>query len=69
LGGISLLELLDKKSSPAKNQYNILLYNIIALFRSDTNYESINWTIVFAIATAHLQDFEEFAKAINKHHG
>ena len=28
------------------------------------NYESINWTIVFAIATAHLQDFEEFAKAI-----
>ena len=28
------------------------------------NYESINWTIVFAIATAHLQDFEEFAKAV-----
>jgi len=28
------------------------------------NYESINWAIVFAIATAHLQDFEEFAKAV-----
>ena len=28
------------------------------------NYESINWRIVFAIATAHLQDFEEFAKAV-----
>ena len=28
------------------------------------NYESINWSIVFAIATAHLEDFEEFAKAV-----
>jgi len=28
------------------------------------NYESINWAIVFSIATAHLQDFEEFAKAV-----
>ena len=28
------------------------------------NYDSINWAIVFAIATAHLQDFEEFAKAV-----
>ncbi len=28
------------------------------------NYESINWEIVFAIATAHLQDFEEFAKSV-----
>jgi uncharacterized protein YutE (UPF0331/DUF86 family) len=28
------------------------------------NYETINWAIVFAIATAHLQDFEEFAKAV-----
>ncbi|EAT58101.1 type VII toxin-antitoxin system HepT family RNase toxin [Chlorobium ferrooxidans] len=28
------------------------------------NYETINWVIVFAIATAHLQDFEEFASAV-----
>jgi uncharacterized protein YutE (UPF0331/DUF86 family) len=28
------------------------------------NYESINWAIVFAIATSHLQDFEEFAKSV-----
>jgi uncharacterized protein YutE (UPF0331/DUF86 family) len=28
------------------------------------NYDSINWSIVFAIATAHLEDFEEFAKAV-----
>ena len=28
------------------------------------NYDSINWAIVFAIATEHLQDFEEFAKAV-----
>ena len=28
------------------------------------NYESINWAIVFAIATEHLKDFEEFAAAV-----
>ncbi|NMW21500.1 MAG: DUF86 domain-containing protein [Chlorobiaceae bacterium] len=28
------------------------------------NYESINWAIVFSIATAHLQDFEEFAQTV-----
>lgn len=29
------------------------------------NYEAINWAIVFAIATMHLQDFREFAEAVN----
>jgi len=29
------------------------------------NYEAINWAIVFAIATTHLQDFMDFARAIN----
>ena len=28
------------------------------------NYETINWAIVFSIATAHLQDFEEFAQSV-----
>ncbi len=30
------------------------------------NYESINWAIVFKIATTHINDFEEFAKAVVK---
>ncbi|NTU68319.1 MAG: DUF86 domain-containing protein [Chlorobiaceae bacterium] len=28
------------------------------------NYEAINWSIVLAISTEHLQDFEQFAKAV-----
>jgi uncharacterized protein YutE (UPF0331/DUF86 family) len=28
------------------------------------NYEAVNWAIVFAVAREHLQDFEEFAKAV-----
>ncbi len=28
------------------------------------NYEAINWQIVYAIATRHLNDFKEFARAI-----
>jgi uncharacterized protein YutE (UPF0331/DUF86 family) len=28
------------------------------------NYEAINWAIVYAIATMHLQDFREFAEAV-----
>lgn len=31
------------------------------------NYEAINWEIVFAIATVHLHDFEDFAKAVVAH--
>ena len=30
------------------------------------NYDAINWTIVYEIAQHHLQDFEEFAKAVVK---
>jgi len=30
------------------------------------NYDAINWTIVYEIAHNHLQDFEEFAKAVVK---
>ena len=30
------------------------------------NYESINWAIVFAIATTHIRDFEEFARAVSQ---
>jgi uncharacterized protein YutE (UPF0331/DUF86 family) len=30
------------------------------------NYESINWAIVFAIATAHIRDFEEFAQTVSR---
>ena len=28
------------------------------------NYEAINWAIVFAIATMHLQDFRKFGEAV-----
>jgi uncharacterized protein YutE (UPF0331/DUF86 family) len=28
------------------------------------SYQSINWDIVHAIATDHLEDFEEFARAV-----
>ena len=28
------------------------------------NYEDINWSIVYAIATQHLDDFKEFARAV-----
>jgi len=28
------------------------------------NYDAINWAIVYAIATDHLSDFEDFAKAL-----
>jgi uncharacterized protein YutE (UPF0331/DUF86 family) len=31
------------------------------------NYEAINWAIVFAIATMHLQDFREFAEAVTSY--
>lgn len=30
------------------------------------NYESINWAIVFTIATAHIRDFEEFAQVVSR---
>lgn len=28
------------------------------------NYEAINWEIVYAICTKHLEDFEDFARAV-----
>jgi len=30
------------------------------------NYDTINWAIVYAIATEHLSDFEDYAKAVVK---
>ncbi len=30
------------------------------------NYDAINWVIVHAIATKHLADFEDFARAVNR---
>ena len=30
------------------------------------NYESINWAIVYTIATAHIRDFEEFAQTVSR---
>lgn len=33
------------------------------------NYEAVNWAIVFAVSREHLQDFEEFAKAVVSRHG
>ena len=31
------------------------------------NYEAINWQIVHAIATSHLNDFKDFAQAVVSH--